>query len=73
DGDQGIESLLDKLQVCQKQVLIGEPVDDSGLPRTCGTRRFFQILRSNFEHQAKVPLVNYSYLDDCVDLYTRMY
>ena len=71
ESNLGIEPLLDQLQVGQKLVLIGEPEDDMGEPRNCGTHRFFQFLRSNFEHQATIPLANYAYLEDCVELLTR--
>jgi tetratricopeptide (TPR) repeat protein len=67
----GIEPLLNHLQAGQKLVLIGEPPDDMGQPRTCGTRRFFQFLRDNFDHQATILLANYAYLEDCVELLTR--
>ena len=71
DSDLGIEPLLDQLQAGQKLVLIGEPSDAMGQPRNCGTRHFFQFLRNNFEHQATIPLANYAYLNDCVELLTR--
>ncbi|GEM_PF-2904177 len=67
----GIESLLDQLQTGQKLVLVGEPADRLGQPRTCGTARFFQFLRNNFEQHATIPLANYAYLEDCVELFTR--
>lgn len=71
DSDLGIEPLLDQLQAGQKLVLIGEPADEMGQPRSCGTRRLFQYLHNNFEHQATIPLANYAYLEDCVEFLTR--
>jgi tetratricopeptide (TPR) repeat protein len=69
--DPAIESLLNQARSGQKLVLVGEPADDYGNPRTCGTRRFFRYLHSNFEVQARIPLANYAYFKDCVELLVR--
>ncbi len=71
ESDASMEPLLNQMQTGQKLVLVGEPADETGRPRTCGTRSFFQFLRDNFEHQSTVPLANYSYLEDCVELLTK--
>lgn len=71
DGDVNMEPLLDQMVVGQKLVLIGEPAEDSGQPRTCGTRDFFQYLSAHFEHNATIPLATYSYMEDCVELFTK--
>jgi predicted Zn-dependent protease len=70
--DADIESLLGRLKPGQKLVLVGES-DDNGHPRTCATQRFFRYLRHNFEHQATLPLVNYAYLEDRIDLLVKRY
>jgi len=69
--DAGIESLLNQTRTGQRLVLVGEPVDEYGNPRTCGTRRFFQYLQDNFEAHAMVPLANYAHFKDRVDLLVR--
>jgi tetratricopeptide (TPR) repeat protein len=70
-GEAAIESLLDQMEPGQGLVLIGEPADDAGHPRTCGNHRFFHYLRDEFETRATVPLANYAYFQDRVDLLVR--
>ncbi len=69
--DTAIESLLNQTRVGQKLILVGEPADENGYPRTCGTHRFFRYLQDNFELQKKIPLPNYAYFNDCVELLVR--
>ncbi len=69
--DTAIESLLNQTRVGQKLILVGEPADEYGYPRTCGTHRFFRYLQDNFELQKKIPLPNYAYFNDCVELLVR--
>jgi tetratricopeptide (TPR) repeat protein len=69
--DPAIESLLDRFEPGQELVLVGEPADDAGHPRTCGTYRFFRYLQDKFETRATVPLANYAYFHDRVDLLVR--
>jgi len=68
ESDASMEPLLSQMKTGQKLVLVGEPADESGRPRTCGTRQLFQLLRNDFEYQTTVSLANYSYLEDCVEL-----
>ena len=69
--DHAIESLLNQARAGQKLVLVGESADDNGHPRACGTHRFFRYLRNNFETQARIPLANYAYFEDRVELLVR--
>jgi len=69
--DTAIESLLDQTRAGQKLILVGEPADDNGQPRTCGTQRFFQYLRYNYETQGIIPLPNYAYFKDRVELLVK--
>lgn len=69
--DPAVESLLDQARAGQKLVLVGEPADEYGRPRTCGTQRFFHYLRENFDTQAQIPLANYAYFTDRVELLVR--
>lgn len=69
--DAAIESLLDQARPGQRLVLVGEPADENGHPRTCGTRRFFAYLQDHFETQATIPLPNYAYFKDRVELLVR--
>jgi tetratricopeptide (TPR) repeat protein len=71
DIDADIESLLNQTQVGQKLVLVGEPADDYGYPRTCGTPRFFHYLRKHFKTRSTLPLANYAYFTDRVELLVR--
>ena len=68
--DVAIESLLNQAQPGQKLVVVGEP-DVNGQPRTCGSQRFFRYLRRNFENTATLPLPNYAYLVDRVELMVK--
>jgi len=69
--DPAVESLLDQAEPGQKLVLVGEPADDYGHPRTCGTHRFFHYLRARFETRAVIALANYAFFQDRVDLLVR--
>jgi hypothetical protein len=69
--DDAIESLLNQTKVGQKLILVGEPADAHGQPRTCGTQRFFQYLKHNFKTQALITLPNYAYFKDRVELLVR--
>ncbi len=69
--DIAIESLLNQTRIGQKLILVGEPADENGYPRTCGTHRFFRYLQDNFKLQKKIPLPNYAYFNDCVELLVR--
>jgi len=69
--DTAIESLLNQTVVGQKLILVGEPIDEYGYPRTCGTHRFFRYLQDNFDLQKTIPLPNYAYFNDCVELLVR--
>ena len=70
-ADSSIERLLNQIGAGQKLVLVGEPADDNGQPRSCGTRRFFQYLRDNFKTRAIIALANYAYFEDRVELLVR--
>jgi len=69
--DPDIELLLNQAKSGQKLVLVGEPADEYGNPRTCGTHRFFHYLRNNFNTQAVIPLVHYTYFKDHVELLVK--
>ena len=69
--DPDIEALLNQTQSGQKLVLVGEPADEYGYPRTCGTQRFFHYLRQHFKTRATLPLANYAYFTDRVELLVR--
>jgi hypothetical protein len=43
----------------------------AGDPRTCGTQRSFRYLQDELETRAMVPLANYAYFQDRVDLLVK--
>lgn len=69
--ESSAESLLEKIQSGQKLVLVGEPCDDNGIARVCATDRFFRILYDQFSHIKTVPVVQFSYHKDTVELYKK--
>ncbi|MFT5112303.1 MAG: tetratricopeptide (TPR) repeat protein [Parasphingorhabdus sp.] len=71
DANKSIELLLNQTVVGQKLVLVGEPADEHGYPRTCGTQGFFCYVKENFEVRATIPLANYAYFKDRVELLVR--
>jgi len=69
--NSAIESLLNQTKTGQKLVLVGEPADANGYPGTCGTFQFFHYLRNYFKTQSLIPLANYAYFNDRVELLVR--
>ena len=69
--DKGVFNLLDQFSPGQKLVLIGEPPDEHGIPRICGSPEMFDKLEREFELVEEIELVNYSMLNDTARLYTR--
>ena len=69
DGE--IESLLNQLGRGGKLVLVGEPADEYGHPRTCATHRFFRYLADHFALREALPLVSYACFQDRVELLVK--
>ena len=69
--DTEIESLLEQLRPGQKLLLLGEPADENGHPRSCASHRFFRYLQENFETRSIIPLANYAYFHDRVECLVR--
>jgi tetratricopeptide (TPR) repeat protein len=63
--------LLETTAAGQRVVIVGEPPDAFGVPRSCGSPRLFTFLREQFELVDTVPLPRFAFLNDVVSLYRR--
>jgi len=70
-GDQGVFNILNQMNEGQKLVLIGEPPDEYGIARICGTSEMFSLLNKEFSLVKSIPLVSFSMLNDTACLYVK--
>jgi tetratricopeptide (TPR) repeat protein len=71
-GENSVESILEKMQSGQKLILVGEPPDQNGIARICATNRFFKMLHDKYLHIKTVPVVQFAYHRDTVELYKKL-
>lgn len=70
DGESSAECILNKMQSGQRLILIGV-LAVYNVSQICATNQFFSILHEQFYHNSTIPLVQFSYLNDTVELYTK--
>lgn len=71
DVVDAVVRLLDTTVAGQRVVLVGEPPDLSGHPRSCGSLKLFDFLQEHFQLENAVPPPRFAYLYDTVSLYRR--
>ena len=69
--DLGVMNILNQMKHGQKLVLVGEPPDQEGIPRICGTPQMWSLLEKEYSLVKTIPLVSYSLLNDTVSLFVK--
>jgi tetratricopeptide (TPR) repeat protein len=65
------QALLERMVPGQGVAIVGEPPDERGRARTCGTAALFAFIGRAFRPAGELPLTTFSYLDERIVLLRR--